>query len=179
MLKPVAPPYDPLDWLRKPLAERGRMVCEAWAIQGYGTPVLVYAVYGVKVLFFVAIWAFFCGFSPALGPISSIQDWWLNPIAFQKAIVWSLLFEVLGMGCGSGPLTGRYMPPLGGFLYFLRPGTTKLPMFPGVPVGGSPTRGLLDVLLYLALIGACIQTLLAPVPGYQEFLPIVILVPVL
>ena len=30
-----------------------------------------------------------------------------------------MLFEVLGLGCGSGPLTGRYLPPVGGFLSFI------------------------------------------------------------
>ena len=32
------PPYEPLEWATRPFAERGRMVCEAWALQGYGTP---------------------------------------------------------------------------------------------------------------------------------------------
>ena len=53
-----------------------------------------------------------------------------------------MLFEILGLGCGSGPLTGRYVPPIGGFLYFLRPGTTKLPVFPGAPIIGDIRRSL-------------------------------------
>ena len=65
-----------------------------------------------------------------------------EPIAFQKAILWSLLFEGLGLGCGSGPLTGRYFPPVGGFLYFLRPGTTKLPLFEAIPILGGRAQTL-------------------------------------
>ncbi len=80
-----------------------------------------------------------------------------NPIAFQKAIVWSMLFEVLGLGCGSGPLTGPLLPPIGGFLYFLRPGTTKLPLFPGVPLIGGDRRTVVDVLLYAALLVALVR----------------------
>ena len=38
LLDPTPPPYDPLVWAKKPFAERARMVCEAWAMQGYGTP---------------------------------------------------------------------------------------------------------------------------------------------
>lgn len=177
LLDPIPPPYDPLDWATRPLPERGRMVCEAWAMQGYGTPPGVFLVYALKAGLYVAAWWAFCGRSPALaGPFAS---WWLHPIAFQKAIVWSLLFEVLGLGCGSGPLTGRYVPPIGGFLYFLRPGTTKLPLLPGAPLLGGSTRGALDVALYAALLGACLRALLAPAPGFTHLLPIVVLVPAL
>ncbi|HEY6459641.1 MAG TPA: DUF3556 domain-containing protein, partial [Polyangiaceae bacterium] len=70
-------------------------------------------------------------------------------------------------------------PPVGGFLYFLRPGTTKLPFFPGAPVVGARTRGLLDVLLYAALLVASVRALVAPAPSYGHFLPLVVLVPVL
>ena len=42
MLQPVAPPYDPLEWEKKPLADKIRLACTAWAMQGYGTPLGVY-----------------------------------------------------------------------------------------------------------------------------------------
>src|SRR5271170_713241 len=111
LLAPTPPPYDPLEWAQKPLHERGRMVCEAWAMQGYGTPLGVFVVYALKVVLYVGGWVLACRFSPQLGggtggSLSSIGRWWLEPIAFEKAIVWSMLFEVLGLGCGSGPLTG-------------------------------------------------------------------------
>jgi hypothetical protein len=34
-LDPIPPPYDALAWVREPGAERGRMLCEPWAMQGY------------------------------------------------------------------------------------------------------------------------------------------------
>jgi hypothetical protein len=179
LLDPIPPPYDALAWVKKPLAERARMVCEAWAMQGYGSPSGVYVAYLLKVVLYVGGWVLFCNVSPALGGLSTIASWWLHPVAFQKAIVWSLLFEVLGLGCGSGPLTGRYFPPFGGFLYFLRPGTTKLPLFPGLPLVGSRTRTVLDVFLYLALLVACVRALVAPEPGYAHFVAIALLVPLL
>src|SRR5215813_3962156 len=129
LLKPTLPPYDPLEWAKRPFAERGRMVCEAWALQGYGTPIGAYALHVVKILLYVGAWVIFCGFTPGMS-LARIGAWGLSPIAFEKAILWSMLFEGLGLGCGSGPLTGRYYPPVGGFLYFLRRGTTKLPAFP-------------------------------------------------
>src|SRR5205807_1066323 len=83
---------------------------------------------------------FFCGFTPGMGGLHDIGSWWLRAEAFQKAILWSALFEVIGLGCGSGPLTGRYFPPFGGALYFLRPGTTKLPFFEDTPLIGGRLR---------------------------------------
>jgi hypothetical protein len=179
LLDPTPPPYDPLALAAKPLAERARLVCAAWAMQGYGSPLGVYAVYALKIAVYVGVWIAFCATSPALGGPTTIAKWWLHPIAFQKAIVWSMLFEVLGLGCGSGPLTGRYFPPIGGFLYFLRPGTTKLPYFPGAPVIGGRTRGVLDVLLYAGLLFCAARALVAPEPSFAHFLPLAILVPVL
>jgi hypothetical protein len=177
MLKPTPPPYDPLDWLRRPLAERARMVCEAWALQGYGTPLAIYPLHVLKVVLYVAVWVLFCGTTPGLGGLSTLPQWWLSPIAFEKAIVWSMLFEGLGLGCGFGPLTARYFPPLGGFLYWLRPGTTKLPVFPRLPLLGGTRRTVLDVALYAALIALCLRALVAPAPGLSEFLPLVVLIP--
>jgi hypothetical protein len=177
LLDPTPPPYAPLEWAKKPLDERGRMVCDAWAMQGYGTPLGVFALYAVKIAIYVLGWALFSSLS--LGSLGAIGTWWLHPIAFQKAIVWSMLFEVLGLGCGSGPLTGRYFPPVGGFLYFLRPGTTKLPLFPGAPILGGRTRSLLDVALYFALLVFCVRALVAKEPSVEHFMPLFVLVPLL
>lgn len=179
LLAPEPPPYDPLDWVQQPLPRRGRMVCQAWAIQGYGTPIAVYLVYVAKVVLYVLGWALFCTTSPKLGGLTQITSWWLHPLAFQKAIVWSLLFEGLGLGCGSGPLTGRYFPPMGGALHFLRPGTTKLSLFPGAAVVGGVRRSLLDVLLYAALVVASLRALVAPELDASHWWPLVVLMPLL
>ena len=49
-----------------------------------------------------------------------------------------MLWEILGLGAGSMPLTLRFSPPIGGVLYWLRPGTVRLPPWPDrVPL----TRG--------------------------------------
>ncbi len=177
LVQPTPPPFDPLAWRGRPLAEQGRMVCESWAMQGYGTPIAIYALYALKVGLYVAGWIFFCGFSRSLGGPSTLGSWWLQPAAFQKAIVWSLLFEILGLGCGSGPLTGRYFPPIGGALYFLRMGTTKLPLFPRLPMFGGTTRGPLDVALYLAVVVMALRALVAPYPAPEHFLTLALLVP--
>ncbi len=179
LLAPTPPPYDPLELVKRPFTERARMVCESWALQGYGTPLAIYFVYALKVALYIAGWAWFCQFTPGLGSITAISSWWLDPVAFQKAILWSMLFEVLGLGCGSGPLTGRYYPPIGGFLYFLRPGTTKMPLFEGLPVVGGIRRTWLDVALYGAVVASLFQALMTSHPAFDEFLPILVLVPLL
>jgi hypothetical protein len=179
LLRPIPPPYDPLDWVRRPFAERGRMVCQAWALQGYGTPLGVYFFYALKLALYVGAWLGFCALSPALGGPSTIARWWLSPLAFQKAILWSMLFEGLGLGCGSGPLTGRYLPPFGGLLHFLRPGTTKLPPFSGLPLLGGHRRSWLDVGLYLALVALSLRALLAPSIDASMLVPLAILVPLI
>src|SRR4051812_36667878 len=173
-LDPLAPPYDPDEWSRKPFAERSRLACQAWAVQGDGTPLPVYAVYALKVAAYVGGWIFFCGDLRAIG------SWGLTATAFEKAVLWSMLFEGLGLGCGSGPLTGRYSPPLGGFLYFLRPGTTKLPVLRGLPLLGGTKRTWLDVALYLALLVALVRALVSPAAGAippSLLWPVVVLVP--
>jgi hypothetical protein len=178
-LRPQPPPYDALAWATLPFSERARMVCEAWALQGYGTPLVIYVAYIAKVALYLGGWLLFCGFTPGLGGLSTIASWWLEPVAFQKAILWSMLFEGLGLGCGSGPLTGRYAPPIGGILYFARPGTTKLPVFPGLPILGGLRRSWLDVALYLGVIAATLSALVSPAPARQLVLAIVVVLAVL
>ena len=79
LLDPTPPPYDPLAWSTKPFAERARMVCEAWAMQGYGTPAGAYLFYALKLALYVGGWVAFGSLSPALGGASSIAAWWLHP----------------------------------------------------------------------------------------------------
>jgi hypothetical protein len=155
------------------------MVCQAWAIQGYGTPVPIYVIYILKVLLYVAGWCFFVSFTEGMGDPRTIGSWWFTSVAFQKAVLWSMAFEGLGLGCGSGPLTGRYSPPIGGFLYFLRPGAIKLPLFPGVPLLGRSQRGFVDIALYVAHYAFLVRALLAPELGFELLLPIAILLPLL
>jgi hypothetical protein len=163
-LAPKPLPYDALEWERMPFAARMRLACTNWAIDGYGAPIAIYLAYVLKIGLYVGGWLAVCAVTPGLGGPATIAAWWLAPVAFQKAILWSMLFEVLGLGCGSGPLTGRYVPPVGGFLYFLRPGTLKLPLVPGLPVLGGDRRTWLDVLLYAAFVAVLGSALLAATP---------------
>ena len=164
-----------VEWRAKPFPERMAMSCRTWAMQGYGTPLAIYALYLLKIGFYVGAWWFFCSLSVD-GPIG---EWWSSKVAFQKAILWTMTFEVLGLGCGSGPLTGRYVPPIGGFLYFLRPGTTKLPLYPGIPLLGGQRRTVLDVVLYAGLLALAFSALVSVEIETWQLLPFLLILPLL
>ena len=179
LLKPKPPSYDPVTWSKAPFDERGRMVCESWALDGYGTPAFAYVFYLLKIGLYIGGFLAFCRVTPSLGGPSTFGTWWASPLAFEKAILWSMLFEGLGFGCGSGPLTGRYFPPIVGFLHFIRPGTTKLPLFVSLPVLGGVRRTWFDVALYVALVVCVVRALVAPAIDAAMLLPIAVLVPLL
>ena len=140
------PLYDVREVLSKPFPERARLICRTWASQTNPTPFSILVMYWLKYwLLFAGGWAFFCSFSADYAGFLSVGSWAFTAVAFQKAVVWAIFYESAGFGCSSGPMNGRFSPPLGGFLHFLRPGTTKLPLFPGMPVLGGITRSWLDV----------------------------------
>lgn len=178
-IEPEEPPYDPFEWQDETWIKQFEDACKAWALQGYGAPIYVYLFYVIKIGFYIALWCFFCSFTSGLGDPRTIISWWSEPIAFKKAILWSMAFEGLGLGCGSGPLTARYHPIFGGFLYFLRPGTIKRPLIPEFPVIGREKRSLLDVSLYALHYGFLFYALTRPELTVAHFLPIVILLPIL
>jgi hypothetical protein len=162
VIKPALPDLDLDDWASRPEAERVRLMCESWATQGFGAPLIAYLFYVAKIVLYVWLWVVFVSRAPGVEGLGDIGDWWAEPVAFQKAIVWTLLFEVLGLGCGSGPLTGRYVPPIVAFTHFLRPGTIRLAPWPDrVPLTAGHRRSLVDVVAYAGLVGLCLRALLA------------------
>lgn len=182
LIKPELPGFDLDEWAARPEPERVRAMCRAWAVQGFGAPAVAYAFYVLKLAGYGAVWVWACARSPAIGGWSDIGEWWSLPVAFQKAIVWTLLFEVLGLGCGSGPLTGRYLPPIVAPSHFLRPGTVRLPAFPRhVPLTRGTRRSPVDALLYLAVVVLAVRALLSaqPLLDTATLLPLVVVLPVL
>jgi hypothetical protein len=164
-MSPELPDVDPDTWQAQPRATRLQIVTRHWAEHGFGTPYAVYLLYLLKIVLYVAAPAAIISLTPGLGGLGRIGDWWTQPIVYQKFIVFTLLFEVLGFGCGSGPLTGRFMPPVGGFLYWLRPNTIRLPAWPAkVPFTSGDTRTVVDVALYAAVLFGGVWALLSPGP---------------
>ncbi len=178
--KSDAPPYSLDDLVAAPFPERMRLVSRTWAEQVAATPLAVVTMYWVKyLLLFAGMWAFFCSFSAGYPGFTPIASWAFTGLAFQKAILWALFYESAGLGCSSGPMNARFWPPIGGFLHFLRPGTTKLPFLPGIPVFGGTRRTWLDVALYAANMLFLLRALVAPELTMALLLPSFLLIPLL
>ncbi|MEM6800323.1 MAG: DUF3556 domain-containing protein [Bacteroidota bacterium] len=174
-MKPTPLPYEIEEWEKLAFSERAKKVCQAWAMQGFGAPRFTVLFYSLKIAFYVWMWTVFCSFSTDLGEINTIGEWGFKLEALAKALTWTVLLEVIGFGGASGPLTGRYMPPLGGIMYWLRPGTVKSPMFKFV----GDKRTLIDILLYVGLLFFLLKACVAPAVTPAVVLPIIVLLPVL
>ncbi|ORW09347.1 DUF3556 domain-containing protein [Mycobacterium kyorinense] len=165
-MAPELPDVDRDTWLNLPRAKRLQVVTRHWVEHGFGTPYVAYLFYLAKIAVYVAAPAIIISLTPGLGGLGHIGEWWTQPIVYQKVIIFTLLFEVLGFGCGSGPLTGRFWPPVGGFLYWLRPNTIRLPPWPGkVPFAAGDTRTVVDVALYAVVLTGAVWALLSPGQG--------------
>jgi hypothetical protein len=76
-------------------------------------------------------------------------------------------------------MNARFDPFFGGYRHFLRRGTTKLPLFRGVPLIGGDTRNWLDVALYGANQLFLLRALVAPEITPELLLPSFALIPLL
>ena len=188
-VSPNLPDLDVGQWRTLPRAERTKALQQHWALNGFGTPYAIYLLYILKIGLYILGGLAFAAATPGIGTLGNVADWWTEPVVFQKVIVWTLLFEVLGFGCGFGPLTLRFLPPLGTFLYWLRPGTIRLPPWPDrVPLTRGSTRTVVDVVLYVAVLAAALWILLGPADGTGDMrgmiepsrlVPLVVLLPLL
>jgi hypothetical protein len=177
---PGLPPYGMREVLQKPFPERIRLLARQWAAQVNPNPGSILAMYWAKyLLLFAGMWAFFCTFNAGYPGFTSPGGWAFTADAFRKAVAWAIFYELCGFGCSSGPMNARFWPPIGGILHFLRPGTTKLPLLPGMPVLGGITRSWLDVALYAANQLLLLRLLVAPEVTPELLWPVCVLIPVL
>ncbi len=162
-IAPAPPPVELEEWKRLSHLERIEPLAQDWALNGFGTPSFVYLLYIVKlVIYALGGLLVISATTRGLGGLGNLGSWWTEPIVFEKAVVWTMLWEVLGLGAGSMPLTLRFSPMFGGFLYWLRPGTTRLPPWPErVPLTRGTTRTGIDVALYAGLLAAAVYLLVS------------------
>jgi hypothetical protein len=162
-LQPSPPPFDLEEWKTKPFLTRLKANAQDWAVNGFGTPGAVYLLYAVKLVIYVlAGFLLISATTPGIGGLGDFGEWWKEPIVFQKIAVWTLLWEILGLGSGSMPLALRFAPPIGGFLYWLRPGTVRLAPWPDrVPLTRGFRRTVVDVVLYAAVLAAAAYLLVS------------------
>lgn len=152
-LKPDLPLLDMVEWNKGSRAEKIRPMSKHWAEIGFGTPVVLHLFYVVKILLYILVGWLIVLTTDGVDGFTAVSSWWTEPIVFQKVVLYTLLFEVVGLGCGFGPLNNRFSPPLGSILYWLRPKTIRLPPWPSrVPLTAGNTRTPVDVALYAALL---------------------------
>ncbi len=152
-LAPSEPPFDVEEWKRKPHLARIKPLVQDWGENGFGSPTGVYLLYALKLVVYAGGALLAISTTPGLGGVGDFSGWWTEPIVFQKFALWTLLWEILGLGAGSMPLSFRFVPPIGGPLYWLRPGTVRLPPWPDkVPFTAGTRRTGLDVALYAAVL---------------------------
>ncbi|ALG84209.1 DUF3556 domain-containing protein [Gordonia phthalatica] len=151
-LKQTAPDVDFPTWSKGTRAEKIKPMARHWAEVGFGTPVALHLFYVLKVALYILIgWAVVVA-TPGIDGFFDPSSWFAEPIVFQKIVLYTMLIEVVGLGCGFGPLNNRYFPPMGSILYWLRPGTIRQPPWSRIPLTGGDTRTPVDVALYAALL---------------------------
>ena len=155
LLAARAPAFDLAAWRALPFEQRLEAAARDRAAHGTRLPGAIFASYLLKL-------AVFAGGAFVIVPLTSnvggVGSWWAMPIALQKVVVWALLWEILGLGRGSLPLSFRFRPTIGGALYWLQPETVRLPPWPArVPFTAGTRRTAVDVSLYLVVLaGGCV-----------------------
>lgn len=88
-----------------------------------------------------------------LGSVVDIGSWWAEPIVLQKLVVWTMMWQLLGLGRGVASHGIGALPPVAGLSYWLTPGTVRLAPWPGrVPLTAGTRRTLADVVLYAVVL---------------------------
>src|SRR5271165_4830976 len=170
-LKPVMPEIDIEQWSKGTRSEKIRPMARHWAEVGFGTPVVIHLFYVVKILLYIlGAWLFSVATTAGLAGATDVVHWYAEPIVFEKVVLYTMLFEVIGLGCGFGPLNNRFFPPMGSALYWLRPDTIRLPPWPGrIPFTRGTARTPVDAALYAALAAALLWALFSdgtgPIPA--------------
>ncbi|RAV13860.1 DUF3556 domain-containing protein [Mycolicibacterium sp. GF69] len=152
-LKQDAPVVDFEEWNKGTRAQKIVPMARHWAEVGFGTPVVLHLFYVVKIaLYFLGAWLVVLT-TTGIDGFTNVASWYNEPIVFEKVVLYTMLFEVIGLGCGFGPLNNRFFPPMGSILYWLRPNTIRLPPWPTrIPLTRGDTRTPFDALLYAALL---------------------------
>src|SRR6478736_8179150 len=169
-LQPNLPVVDMDEWSKGTRAERVRSMARHLAEAGFGAPDVVYLAYVLKIGLYVVGDMLFALSTKGIDGFTDVGSWWSEPIVFQKVVLYTMLFEVLGLGCGFGPLNNRFLPPMGSVLYWLRPNTIRLPPWPNrVPLTKGDNRTPVDVALYAAVLVMLVVALFSdgtgPVPA--------------
>jgi Transmembrane protein of unknown function (DUF3556) len=161
--KPDLPAVDPDTFLQKPLMERIRILGADWAENGFGSPKMVHTIYILKLVVFYAIGGITVAtLTSGLPAFWHVAEWWNQPIMYQKAIIWTVLLEAIGIAGSWGPLAGKAKPMTGGILFWARPGTIRLRPWKWMPGTNGDRRTWFDVALYVTFLASLVMALVMP-----------------
>jgi Transmembrane protein of unknown function (DUF3556) len=169
-LKQDAPVVDYEQWSTGTRAQKIIPMARHWAEVGFGTPVVLHLFYVVKILLYILAAWLIALTTKGIDGFTNVASWYAEPIVFEKVVLYTMLFEVIGLGCGFGPLNNRFFPPMGSILYWLRPNTIRLPPWPNrIPLTKGTTRTPVDAALYGALLMVLLVALFSdgtgPIPA--------------
>ncbi len=173
------PPVDPATFMEIPYRERTKTLARHWVEYGFGAPKITALIYiGKLLVFYVLGGALVATVSSGLDPLHPAQ-WWDEPIVYQKAVLWTVLLECLGVAGSWGPLAGHFKPFTAGWRHYARPRTIRMPPWPDrVPFTSGDDRTALDAGLYVALLASIVVAIVVPSAG-DGLVPTGAVVPVL
>src|SRR4029077_19319903 len=160
------PQIDMAEWSKGTRSEKIRPMAKHWAEVGFGTPVALHLFYLVKILLYILFGWLIVYATRGINGFTNVMSWYAEPIVFEKVVLYTMLFEVIGLGCGFGPLNNRFFPPMGSILYWMRFGTIRLPPWPdrfGWTEGTK--RAPIDVGLYALLLLVTLKALFSDGTG--------------
>ena len=145
-LKQDAPVVDYEEWSKGTRAEKILPMARHWAEVGFGTPVVLHLFYVVKILLYILGGWLFALATKGIDGFTNVASWYAEPIVFEKVVLYTMLFEVVGLGLRVRPAEQPVLPADGSILYWLRPNTIRLPPWPNrVPLTKGTARTPVDV----------------------------------
>ncbi len=112
-LQPNLPDLDLPAWQRGTRQERMRPMVRHFCETGFGSPDVVTLVYVLKIGVYLLVGWLFVLSTPGIDGFLSVSDWWRSPIVFYKFVLWTMLFEVLGLGLRLRPAQPAVHAPAG------------------------------------------------------------------
>jgi Transmembrane protein of unknown function (DUF3556) len=162
-LHPHLPSVDPETFVQEPFLDRIKTLVLTWSEHGFGIARMVHVLYIFKLVFFYALGGVVVAtVTSGLPAFWHVSEWWNQPIVYQKAILWTILLETIGVAGSWGPLAGKIKPMTGGFRFWARPNTIRLRPWKWVPFTEGDRRTWFDIVVYLALMISVAVPLLLP-----------------
>ncbi|WP_201359571.1 DUF3556 domain-containing protein, partial [Mycobacterium paraintracellulare] len=90
-IRPNLPVVDMAEWTTRSRAERIVPMARHIAEHGFGTPLVMHVMYGVKIALYILGGWLFAWSTSGIGGFTQVGAWWSEPIVFQKAVLYTML----------------------------------------------------------------------------------------